>query len=388
MVNNRASAWAALPAAGGFLLLAVFLLVLPYSCRGPVETLPPDSKVGPAPDAGGKNCDAEPNHWTVVDLGLSAPSDGGSEADNLFAVWGDSPTAVFAVGSQGRALFFDGKGWISQPTPTKQTLTSVWGTGPKDVWAVGFGGTVIHFDGSSWTEQSPPLDVFIVEALPDSGLPKGDAGALVRRDLWGVWAAGKNRTDALFAVGDRGIVLSRTGTAWSRVNTGVQDNLHGIWATSPGRLFIVGDFGRVLIGPSTGLSPSNTGVAKPLHKVWGRGDGDVYAIGLNGTILHYNGSGWTEVQGAPKQYLRGIWGPSNSSDLYLVGWDGTILRMYQGDEGPAFSPFNCITAMRLEGIWGTMVQPPPSDAGVVDGGNSLVPAIWISGVSGTIITGP
>jgi hypothetical protein len=181
-----------------------------------------EARIAP-PDAGAKNCDAPANNWRVADVGAAPQASDGGAVANLFGVWGDTPQSVFAVGSEGKVLFFDGKTWTSQATPTVNDLTAVWGTSAKDVWAVGFSGTVIHFDGVTWQDRSPPIDVFVDPS--DAGPPKGDAGVKARRNLWGVWAGGAKATDALYAVGDRGLVLYLKGSVWSRVPSGVEDHL-------------------------------------------------------------------------------------------------------------------------------------------------------------------
>ena len=57
-----------------------------------------------------------------------------------------------------------GRGYASGPTwtsarnsisslaydSTRETLYGVWGSGPKDVFAVGSNGTILHYDGRAW----------------------------------------------------------------------------------------------------------------------------------------------------------------------------------------------------------------------------------------------
>jgi hypothetical protein len=77
----------------------------------------------------------------------------------LTAIWGASPSDVFAVGAAGRSagrprgaliLHYDGKGpWREMKAGTKKELTAVWGSGPEDVYAVGDYGTILHYEGKS-----------------------------------------------------------------------------------------------------------------------------------------------------------------------------------------------------------------------------------------------
>jgi len=392
------------------LALALILLPVILAVQGCEEkTEAPDSGIVRPDVSVSRTCgDVGVYNWSATSQQVAAVGDAG-ELATLFGVWGASEKAVWAVGNHGMVMFYDGKQWTRQKTPTTETLTSVWGVTEKDVWAVGFAGTVIHFDGTQWQDHSPPLLVF---HTADGGPPTGDAGALIRRNLWGVWATGQTATTALYAVGDNGTVIYFDGALklWSdkipvTANGNavkIQDQLNAVWGTGANSIYIVGNFGTVLEGSKAGLTLQLTGTTKDLNGVWGRGGGNVYAVGTNGTILHRSG-GWQEITGAPKQVLRGIWGPSNNSSItYIIGWDGTLLRMT--GNGTQFDPYYCIIpGRRLEGIWGTLVpitmfdagttQPPVGDAGppdlsLVDTGIPQVPLMWVVGASGMVVVGP
>lgn len=371
-------------------------------CKADPPPLAPDLKPA-VPDAGPKQCgDAGPNDWSVKDLGKAAQTvDSGEEHSNLFGLWGETAQAVFAVGSKGKALHFDGTSWRPEPTPTQETLTAVHGTSARDVWAVGMGGVVIHWNGTIWEDRSPPIS--LTQPLnQDAGPPAGDAAVGARRILWGVYASGnaKTGTDTLYAVGERGLILTRKGNLWSRLPSDpaasppgdVPDHLNGVWGTSASKVYIVGDFGTVLVGPP--FSKQSTGITKALKGVWGRNDGDVYVVGLTGTVLHLSGGTWNAVAGAPKQFLRAVWGPpGDPSTVFIVGWDGTLIRLTGGpsfSSGASYLTYNCVTSQRLEGIWGTMVPGTVPDAGAPasDAGIPLVPRVFVSGMSGTVIEGP
>ncbi|MCK5797037.1 MAG: hypothetical protein KAI47_07640 [Deltaproteobacteria bacterium] len=362
----------------------------------------PDAQLGAA-------CDAEPNHWQIVDHGMVPGGDAGLRP-NLFSIWGVDEHDMWTVGSQGTVLHWDGKAWVSEATPTDETLTSVWGTSKDDVFAVGFRGTLLRRQGGpgkkgTWETIPVPLEMFF-ETVPDAGLPTGDAAAVSVRNFWGVWAGRHGDvTQDVYIAGDRGTVLhldvSATPPTWTRINTGVEEKLTGVWGANSSRVFVVGDFGTVLSGTQKGMSKMQTGVSKALRAVWGRRSNDVFAVGLSGVVLHYNGSKWVSIEGAPPQVLRGIWGPANDRmTTYLIGWDGVLLRMHgNNDEDATFDVFNCVSGNRLEAIWGTLVDGPWPDAGapdvgLSDGGSSAdlaipqIPAIWIVGVDETVIKGP
>jgi hypothetical protein len=44
-----------------------------------------------------------------------------------------------------------GAGFDAHGFPFASALVAVWGSGPSDVWAVGTLGAIVHFDGRSWS---------------------------------------------------------------------------------------------------------------------------------------------------------------------------------------------------------------------------------------------
>ena len=56
----------------------------------------------------------------------------------LRGVWGTSPTDVYAVGSRGTILHYDGTDWSAMVSPVDlESLNDVWGTSSDDIYAVG-----------------------------------------------------------------------------------------------------------------------------------------------------------------------------------------------------------------------------------------------------------
>ena len=165
----------------------------------------------------------------------------------LYGLCGDAGGNVFAVGSgageMGIVLHYDGTQWTEmKPTALRgwnSSLNAVWGSSPTDVFAVGyeatFGnisgwgwGAIIHYDGQKWS-------------LVLSGLPY---------DLPDVW--GSSPTNA-FAVGKswvnehyRGTILSYDGLGWSQQIIMEADGLNSVWGTSSSDVFAVGDNGTIL----------------------------------------------------------------------------------------------------------------------------------------------
>jgi hypothetical protein len=61
-------------------------------------------------------------------------------SESLYGVWGASSSNVFAVGSQGTILHYDGSTWSTMASGTTSwELTAVWGASASDVYSVGYG---------------------------------------------------------------------------------------------------------------------------------------------------------------------------------------------------------------------------------------------------------
>jgi len=69
---------------------------------------------------------------------------------SLLAAWGYADH-LWAAGTQGTILHFDGSAWHAEQTGTEVTLNAIFGTSATDIWAAGDDGTVLHFDGEDWT---------------------------------------------------------------------------------------------------------------------------------------------------------------------------------------------------------------------------------------------
>jgi hypothetical protein len=67
------------------------------------------------------------------------------QGNSLLSVWGSSPSNVFAVGTGGTILHYNGSMWSPMVSGTTNFLNAVWGSSSSDVFAVGDGGTILHY---------------------------------------------------------------------------------------------------------------------------------------------------------------------------------------------------------------------------------------------------
>jgi hypothetical protein len=76
------------------------------------------------------------------------------------AVWGSSSSDVFAVGSNGNILHYDGNKWHQMERGYPRVDgESVWGSSSSDVFAVGWYNHILHYDGTSWSQMKIPLSL-------------------------------------------------------------------------------------------------------------------------------------------------------------------------------------------------------------------------------------
>ena len=141
--------------------------------------------------------------------------------EHLAGIWGSSVADIFAVGSNGTVLHYDGSAWTEMESGTSEFLNNVWGSSGTDVFAVGFNGTILHYNGNNWSYMT-------------SG---------ITRNLMGVW--GSSGTD-VFAVGNLGTILYYDGNTWFDMRQDTKDQLRSVWGSSGTDVFVSGGYGSIL----------------------------------------------------------------------------------------------------------------------------------------------
>jgi hypothetical protein len=181
-------------------------------------------------------------------------------SQTLRAVWGASPTDVFAVGTLGTILHHDGSGFSPVASGTTQDLYGAWGTSGSDVFAVGRAGTILHYDGTSWSPMTSNTTA----------------------DLYAVWGSSHAN---VWAVGFNGTVVHYDGASWSVVPTGMTQTLNGVWVAPNGSVFVTG-YNGLLLRYVSGAWRAIPGTSEILYGVRGLSDRDLYVVGAGQLILH------------------------------------------------------------------------------------------------------
>ena len=74
-----------------------------------------------------------------------------------YATWGSDTSSNVWFWAPGKHRQWNGYSLSSQVSPTREGLSELWGT-DSHVWAVGSTGTILKWDGTNWTAQmtAPP----------------------------------------------------------------------------------------------------------------------------------------------------------------------------------------------------------------------------------------
>ncbi len=335
-------------------------------------------------DASDPGCAVVPDcsqvEWCLVESGVRS-------SERLNSVWGSSKSDVWAVGSRGSVVHYDGATWKAVPIDNKSTFFAIWGSGPNDVWAISDTMTIMRTDGfknggATWT-RLPSLSVnpyyetattvmfgfgpdnFRIGTYPKDDAPNQTSGNMLVKKAGDV-QEGKSP-------------LTRVG--------GLKGTVTGIWGSSPDDVWILVDnrrtnnnyqgspieAGKTLHGRPAAAGADTKGdtlawtvvdsqATVVLHGIWGSSAADVWAVGDHGTIRHIypNDLRWQVVDSPTTANLRAIWG-TGPNDIWVVGDEGTILHYDGFDFKPATTQLPKGKQPNLYGIWGS----GPNDVWVV-----------------------
>jgi hypothetical protein len=275
---------------------------------------------------------------------------------NLAEIWGAGPTSIFAVADS--VILHEngtGTGWQPMRHPGGEVvLNDVYGNSRYEVFAVGSAGTILEYDGNQWHLRA-----------------RAPAGEV--RNLLGVWSGGND----VYAVGwtsaggkDMAVVARSHdgGDSWM-VSTPATGRMTEVWASGD-HVYASGidrvsgqpDGCMVMHSADRGETWSKTVIAVPaacnLNAVSGTGPNDVVVAGglfntsanvWEALLLRSTDSGatWpdtTIIRGSNGRSVTSL-SPVPDGDMYAAGYRGTLLR-------------------RVNGRWGDLNLPPPLSGGL------------------------
>ena len=231
---------------------------------------------------------------------------------------------IFIAGQEGVVLHRVDGDFDTMTTPTDQDLWGVWGSSPTDVWAVGgnpFPGgepTIIHYDGSAWTSVEVPE------------LMRANVFAFFK-----VWGSGPND---VWVVGQRGAVVHFDGTTWTEELIGASVDMISLWGTGPDRIAVVGGRGNGTFYTYDGSTWTEGEIPlglPGLNGVWV--DDRIHVVGEQGTIASFDFDTRTlvEDQSIP-----------SALTLHAIFGDGQRLTTVGGNLNSPVAPFVGIARVR------------------------------------------
>jgi hypothetical protein len=316
--------------------------------------------------------------WTSSDPGVGATT--------MNALWGTADDDVWAVGSYGAMVHWDGKKWSPAPlsafSAPPVSNQAIWGSGPNDLWIVGGGGRARHFDGTAWTTSTTGTAnalYAISGTQPANVVAVGAAGTLIRWDgmawsaipwsgtpstatVFGVdftsatsgWVVGSGgllatfgttlatpstqsgvlTTNTLRGLAGTSANLNAVGTAatalhyaglWSKTAPTFTEDLYGVSSPTATSAVAVGTAGRIARYNGTAWSVDVSPVTTTLWAVTALPTGQAWAAGASGTVLRYDAGAWTSQTTPTRNTLYGLWA-NTADDVWAVGDADTVLR--------------------------------------------------------------
>jgi photosystem II stability/assembly factor-like uncharacterized protein len=248
----------------------------------------------------------------------------------------------FAVGEQGHAAYSaDGERWTAVRNDDREDLTSVWISAGGEVFALGESGAVLAGKGSGPLSRRATIAAKFMQTIwgrdPEHLYAAGDGGLFSSADrgkTWKQlstdgWMGVVGTKDHLVLVNLYGeIRRSRDLSSWETVYSDKAATLYDVWA-SGGELCAVGPRGLILFSKDGGASWSKepSGVDEELHGVFADDAGRWYAVGYQGVILRRDRGVWGALRSSPYDLPADFFAKAQHKDTsVVVGEKGLILR--------------------------------------------------------------
>lgn len=231
----------------------------------------------------------------------------GETLGTLRALWPLGDGTLLAAGDGGKVAYISDNEVRWEQVPDGLRMHALWGSSPRNVFAACEGGSILHYDGEHWQ-------------LMHRGKP-GNA-------LLAITGFGPHD---IFAVGDNGYALRYDGLMWRELETGVKQELYGVWGQDSDHLLAVGGGGQVLRWNGKAWKSFYAGTDHDLYGVSGRGLSQLLLCGLSGTLIRFTGASWDREFTGVRSDLHAV--TLGEGGHYCVGSHGTVLRESSDEHG-------------------------------------------------------
>ncbi|HEY6727832.1 MAG TPA: hypothetical protein VI197_27555 [Polyangiaceae bacterium] len=232
----------------------------------------------------------------------------GLDAGDLFWVHAFEDGPVYAAGTNGALLRYDGGAFEKVPTPAERDVWGVWGPNPGDLWAVG--GDANAGTGFVWRDRGDGFEP--VDVGEDAPSPSA---------WYKVWGTA---SDDVWFCGVSGALMHYDGDSFEAVDAGTTRTLltlHG--RPDASRITAVGgQFSATLVSSVAGKAWRDVTPEEPTLQTFGvfhRGEA-AYSVGMQTTVLRLDGDAWSEEPTGLDLYqdFHAVWIAPND-DVWATG---------------------------------------------------------------------
>ena len=206
--------------------------------------------------------------WTAVADAPSANARAiwGTSAELFLVTWLPSPSFPFGI------WHYDGAGWTLQHG-RPCFLLAIWGNSGSDVFAVG-SGTPLHYDGATWHDTG----CSIIEPL--SAVSGNGSGEVF---VTGSFECQSVRVQCT----SHDFVDQLAGNGWiRRLDRAPIRSFRGLWVGASSDIVVVGVNGLILHGDGSHWRPESSGTSADIVAISGTEPTGLWAITAGGLVLH------------------------------------------------------------------------------------------------------
>lgn len=307
------------------------------------------------------------SQWNYTEIEFPKPD------QYMYAVHGSSPKDVWAVGSSGAIMHWDGIQWTATNSTTSQDLTDVCATQANEAWAIGKN-TMLVWNGQEWKDvPNKPLNP---KQLACVSRGYGNTYAMVLTEQNGLYEcrdrvcsnekiaeahtlATLNSFELLISY-HNDILHRRTRDVSFEPITKIPYFMTTITGLTTGEIIVGNTVGQI------GLWHQNSWTS--LHKftpysetdwiadIHGHRTNFVWAVGPQ-LIVRWNGQQWNKISNPSNSELKSIWS-IDDLDAWAVGSSGTVLH-WNGQQWSSFTidprmqtdSFNKVWASDSKNVW-------------------------------------
>lgn len=231
-------------------------------------------------------------------------------------------------------------------------VSGVWYRSDADIWAVGSSGDIVHWEGSEWdwTQKATGIAWPAMGGYSQTAWLGRQPGTMWKFEsgTWSEYAYSDSDTNINdiylyaegqgWAVGHDNRIHKLQDNDWSLSLGSFGPDLFGVYAYSEDLAYAVGNSGTVLRwngqlwSKLEGLPVSDTAELKAVD---GSGPNDIWVVGYGDTVLHWDGNSWTEHDISPNPFTPDpfeLVDVDESGDVWVRSYNSSRVYKRSGED--------------------------------------------------------